>query len=284
MAIEFLLYVERTLGVSVPDQVAASLQTAGQVLEQARSLSPADEAAPRPIQIRSARPYAKRSATDQFLLRTSFATLKGLYKSYFQLRLHNPEHFPRSQSYIIAANHSSHLDAAAVIASLGVALGPDEATRLHVLGARDYFFDHTFKGWALSALLNLVPVEREEASLASLRLVTAILAEGEPVLIFPEGTRSRTGRIQDFKPGIGLIAAESGAPIVPIYIQGAYRAMPPGATFPRPTPIEVFLGPAIKVEADDGAAQGSQEERYRPGAAQAHQAVVELGKLSRDGK
>ena len=279
MAIEFLLYVERALGVSVPDQATTSLQTVGQVLAHARSLSPTDTTKPRPIQIRSARPYAERSPTDRFLLRTSFTTLKGLYKTYFQLQLHNPERLPRHQPYIIAANHSSHLDAGAIIASLSAALGVREAAKLHILGARDYFFNYALKGWALSALLNLVPVEREEASLASLRLVTAILAGGESVLIFPEGTRSRTGQIQDFKPGIGLIAAEAGVPIVPIYIQGAYQAMPPGAAIPRPSPIGVFIGTAIDVEAAHSAAQAPPDELYRQIATKAHQAIVKLSQL-----
>jgi long-chain acyl-CoA synthetase len=282
MAIEFLLYVERTLGVSIPDQVATSLQTVGQVFAQARSLSLAKEVSreveTRAPLIRSGRPFAERSAIDRLLLRASFATLEALYKVYFQLRLVNPENLPSRGPYLIAANHSSHLDAAAVIASLRTAVGAREAGKLHVLGAKDYFFNQALKGWALSTLLNLVPVEREETSLAGLRMVQSILANGEPVLIFPEGTRSRTGQIQDFKPGIGLIAAESGVPIVPVYIQGAFRAMPPGAPFPRPLSIVVSFGPVIEVDAPDSSAQGSRDELYRRIATEAHQAVVNLAR------
>jgi len=109
-------------------------------------------------------------------------------------------------------------------------------------------------------------------------MVQSILANGEPVLIFPEGTRSRTGQIQDFKPGIGLIAAESGVPIVPVYIQGAFRAMPPGAPFPRPLSIVVSFGPVIEVDAPDSSAQGSRDELYRRIATEAHQAVVNLAR------
>ena len=286
MAIEFLLYVERALGVSVPDRVAASLQTVGQVLAQARSLSPVERSAQRAqagtSPIRSVLPYAARSAADRLALGISFATLKALYKIYFRLRLHNPEHLPRRGPYLIAANHSSHLDAAAVIASLSAALGAREAGKLHVLGARDYFFDHALKGWALSTFLNLVPVEREETSLAGLRMVKSILANSESVLIFPEGTRSRTGQIQRFKPGVGLIAAEASVPIVPIYIQGAYQAMPPGATHPRRSPIEVFFGLPINVNTPDDSAQAPKDELYRRIATEVHQAVVNLARLSSD--
>ena len=286
MAIEFLLYVERALGVSVPDQVATSLQTVGQVLAEARSLTPAQEeaggAAARATPIRSALPWTQRSAADRFILRASFATLKALYKGYFRLRLHNPQRLPRRGPYIIAANHSSHLDAAAIIASLGIALGAKGAGKLHVLGARDYFFDSALKAWSLTALLNLVPVEREETSLAGLRMVKSILGAGESVLIFPEGTRSRTGQLQEFKPGIGLIAVESGVPIIPIYIQGAYQAMPPGASFPRSSPIEIFFGSAIDAEAAGSPAQTPKDEFYRRIATETRQAIADLARFSAD--
>ena len=286
MAIEFLLYVEQALGVSVPDQVATSLQTVGQVLVEARSLTPTREEAegvvPLPAPIRSALPWAQRSAADRLVLRASFAGLKGLYKSYFQLQVHNPQRLPRHGPYIIAANHSSHLDAASIIASLGIVLGAKAAGKLHVLGARDYFFDSALKAWALTSLLNLVPVEREETSLAGLRMVKSILAEGESVLIFPEGTRSRTGQLQAFKPGVGLIAAESGVPIIPICIQGAHQAMPPGAAFPRPSPIKIFFGAAIDAEGPGGPGQAPKDELYRQIATEAHQAIAELARASDD--
>ena len=64
-------------------------------------------------------------------------------------------------------------------------------------------------------------------------MVKSILSDGESVLIFPEGTRSRTGQLQEFKPGVGLIAQELGVPVVPAYIQGTHQAMPVGKALPR---------------------------------------------------
>ena len=86
-------------------------------------------------------------------------------------------------------------------------------------------------------------------------MVKSILSGGDSVLIFPEGTRSRTGKLQEFKPGVGLIAQELGAPVIPVYIQGAHRAMPVGKALPHRRGIEVFFAPAILVETAPPTAQ-----------------------------
>ena len=281
MAIQFLLYVEQQYGISVPDRVASSLETVGQVLAQVRSLSRdkerIEETKPELAPLRSARPYSERSGMDRCLLRISFAALEVLYRKYFHLQLHHREHLPEGGPYIIAANHSSHLDAGAVLSSLSTVFGVRQTVKVHVLGARDYFFNTTLKRWFFSTFLNLVPVEREETSLAGLRMVKAILSAGEAVLIFPEGTRSRTGQIQKFRPGVGLIAAESGVPVVPAYIEGTRRALPAGRLFPRRKPVEVFFGPSITMEvAPSSPRQTSSDDLYRKIATEVYQAVLSL--------
>ncbi|MFB3141362.1 MAG: AMP-binding protein [Acidobacteriota bacterium] len=266
MTIQLLLFAENHFGVSVSDQVAPTLQTVGQLLAQVRFQTPvADKARAKGRRIRSSRPYAERSTIDRWLLGSCHRVLKLLYQKYFHLKVYNQEHLPAAGPYIIAANHSSPLDGGAMISAVSEALGPQEAQRMHILGARDYFFDTALKSWFFSTFLNLVPVEREETSLAGLRMVKSILSGGESVLIFPEGTRSRTGQLQEFKPGVGLIAQELGVPVVPAYIQGTHRAMPVGKTFPRRRGIEVFFAPAILVETapPDGSGGGTNDERYR---------------------
>jgi len=204
-----------------------------------------------------------------------------LYKTYFQLELHNQRNFPPGGPFIIATNHASHLDAGAMISAVSAAAGVKEARKLHVLGARDYFFNTPFKSWLFSTFLNLVPVEREETSLAGIRMVKSILSAGESVLIFPEGTRSRTGEIQEFKPGVGLIALELGVPVVPAYIGGTYEALPAGKFFPRRQRIRVFFGPVIRVEPDRSqGARAAADERYRQIAAEVRTAIVELANVS----
>ncbi len=283
MTIQLLLFAESHFGVAVSDQVAPTLQTVGQLLEQIRFQTPvADKAKAKERRIRSSRPYAERSATDRWLLGSSHRLLNLLYQKYFRLKVHNQKHLPVAGPYIIAANHCSHLDGGAMISAVSEALGPQEAKKMHILGARDYFFDTALKSWFFSTFLNLVPVEREETSLAGLRMVKSILSGGESVLIFPEGTRSRTGKLQEFKPGVGLIAQELGVPVIPVYIQGTHRAMPVGKALPHRRGIEVFFAPAILVETapPDGPEGATNDERYRQLTEEVRAGIAGLAKGS----
>jgi long-chain acyl-CoA synthetase len=283
MAIELLLFLENRFGLSIPDERATRLQTVKDVLaelrEGKRGRGPGDGEQPEGI-YRSALPYARRSPLNRLLLGLSFASMKVVYKNYFDLQLTNPGRLPSAgTSYIIAANHASHLDSGAIISALGTALGIKEAKKLHVLGARDYFFDSPLKTWFFSTFLNVVPIEREETSLSGLRMVQSILAQGEPILIFPEGTRSRTGQLQGFKAGLGLLAWELNVPIVPAYIGGTREAMPVGKLLPRPNQVKVIFGPPVlmgKYRAD-GSRPG-RDERYRAIVNDVREAIEELAR------
>ncbi len=280
MAIELLLVLENRFGISVPDEKASNFQTVKDVLEviragpggQAPAVSPAVKGG-----YGSALPYSERSSLNRLLLALSFGSMKMLYQNYFDLELTNPERLPRGTSYIIAANHASHLDSGAIISALGTALGLREARKLHVLGARDYFFDSPVKSWFFSTFLNVVPIEREETSLSGLRMVQSILSQGEPILIFPEGTRSRTGQLQGFKPGLGLLARELNVPIVPAYIGGTREALPVGKLLPRPNKVKVLFGPPISMEKyrSNGPTQ-SRDEHYRAIVAEVRDAIEQL--------
>jgi long-chain acyl-CoA synthetase len=178
----------------------------------------------------------------------------------------------------MAANHSSHLDTAAIISALSTALGKRRAQQLHVVGAQDYFFNSPLRSWVFSNCLNVVPIERDEVSLSGLRRIRSILAAGQPVLIFPEGTRSRDGSLQGFRPGIGLIAYEMRVPIIPAHLSGTYAALPPGRTLPRRTQITVAFGSPILIE-DYGRdeAEGPNDEIYRRITSDVRAAVELLG-------
>ena len=116
--------------------------------------------------------------------------------------------------------------------------------------------------------------ERAMSFLESKKQVNGIpyelLARGEPVLIFPEGTRSRTGELQDFKAGLGLMAWELKAPIVPAYICGAYRALPAGRFLPRPHRLKVTFGSPISM------AEYSAEDPETPQLGLYHQITEEV--------
>ncbi|MFQ5929074.1 MAG: AMP-binding protein, partial [Acidobacteriota bacterium] len=282
MAIELLLFAERRFAVSISDKVATNLETVGQLLREVQSQA---SAAPAPegkletkqAKIRSVLPCSNRAMIKRYLRSLSYSGLKALYKTYFDLELDSREHLPCGGPYIIAANHASHLDTGAMISAVSIALGSKEAQRLHILGAKDYFFDTPLKSWFFSTFLNVVPVEREETSLAGLRMVKSILSAGELVLIFPEGTRSRTGQIQQFKPGLGLIALELDVPIIPAYIGGTHQAMPVGKVFPRPKQVKVIFAPRITMDVYRSSDQDTPaDEIYRQIAADVRGAIMNL--------
>lgn len=280
-ALELLLFLEHRFGVSVPDERVSGLQTVGDVIRELRRLgSPGGEARPaagKPAPVRSTLPLATRPARDRFLLSLSHTLLRGLYRTCFRLECNRMNCIGEGEPFILAANHSSHLDAGAVITAVALAHGPELAQKIHVLGARDYFFDTPLKSWFFSTFLNLVPIEREENSLAGMRMIKGILSQKEPILIFPEGSRSRSGTLQKFKPGIGLIAWELQVPVVPAYIEGAYQAMPPGSRLPRPGRIRVLFGnPVCMEQYRHLAGAGVPDELYRRITADVYQAIQNL--------
>jgi long-chain acyl-CoA synthetase len=280
-AIELLLFLEHSLGVSLDDETAARVQTVGQLLDEVRERT----ARPEPLRraraattVRSALPHHERPALDRALFGSFRVGLKAIYRGYFALEVRGAERIPAQPPYLVAANHSSHLDAPAILAAIEFARGPEAARRLHVLGARDYFFDTALKRWFFSTFLNVVPIEREESSLAGLKMVKRILASGESALIFPEGTRSRTGEIDAFKPGLGLLARELEVPIVPVHISGTYPALPVGRVVPRRSKIVVAFGEPVTMDAYRGDGAPPRDELYRKIAADVRETIVALGR------
>jgi long-chain acyl-CoA synthetase len=280
MALELLLFVESRFQIVIPDEKVAHFETVGDVLDELRRTGMKEEVASKePLDsVRSSLPYVDRPFSDRWVMSASFSAMKALFRGYFGVSLRNQERLPSQGAYIIAANHASHLDTAAIITALTLALGKENAQKLHVIGARDYFFDSPVKSWLFSTCLNVLPIERDEISLAGLRKIRSILSRGEPILIFPEGTRSRTGELQSFKPGIGLIAYDTRAPILPAFVEGTHAALPPGKTLPRRNRITITFGPPIRMETYSAAGDnGPKDEIYRRITTDVRKAIEALG-------
>jgi 1-acyl-sn-glycerol-3-phosphate acyltransferase len=139
---------------------------------------------------------------------------------------------------IFVANHSSHFDTVLVLR----ALPADVRRRVTVAAAKDYFYGNAIKGAATSLLLNTFPFDRGEGAQASLGATAALIREGWSVLLFPEGTRSTDGSIGRFKRGVGALAADTGAPVVPIALEGARDLMAKGRCIPKRSHVRVTFG------------------------------------------
>ena len=135
---------------------------------------------------------------------------------------------------IFVANHSSHLDTPTLLR----ALPPKWRRRTAVAAAADYFYKTRWKASGVALLFNTVPLGRKGEGLGSGATdhVDRILDEGWNLVMFPEGTRSRDGKIGKVHSGAAVIAAQHGIPIVPIYLSGTHQAMPPGQNWPRRLP------------------------------------------------
>lgn len=134
--------------------------------------------------------------------------------------------------FVVIANHSSHLDAPLVFGALPRRLSKN----LAAAAAGDYFFSTWYKALPTTLFFNSFPVQRSgHANRTGHRgLAGRLLADGIPILLFPEGTRSRTGAMANFTPGAAALSISRNVPILPIALVGAYAAMPYGATVPVP--------------------------------------------------
>jgi 1-acyl-sn-glycerol-3-phosphate acyltransferase len=159
-----------------------------------------------------------------------------------------------SGPYVVVSNHTSHLDAPLIISAL-----PRRLSRYVAAGAAaDYFFDVWWRKGLTALFFNAFPVDR-----TGLRgrkgLATSLLDDGVPLLLFPEGTRSRTGEIGAFKPGAAALCVSRDVPCLPVAIVGASQAMPYGKNWPdrgRP-PVYVTFGPPLRPEDGETVAQFS---------------------------
>ena len=261
--VELLLLLESRLQRSIPDELIAKIQTVGDVTETVKALQ--SEATPPPIdeEISAHIEQSESSHLSTTLAGLFRFSVWAIYRYYFSIKCSGLENLPREQPYIIAANHSSHLDTLAVMTVLG-----DESKRLRVLAAKDYWFSTRFKSWFSGELLKFVSFDRHANFLQGLRISQEVLKQDECLLIYPEGTRSVTGELQPFKPGLGLLAYESGSPIIPAYIDGTYHALPKGKNLPRKSRIQVIFGKPIVPSSghevgEMDAASGLEHETYR---------------------
>jgi 1-acyl-sn-glycerol-3-phosphate acyltransferase len=149
---------------------------------------------------------------------------RALYKFYFGWRVYNPERVPLKGPVILACNHASFLDPPLVGAGL--------RRGINYL-ARESLFRFPVAGWVLRNW-NSVPVDREGGGARGLKAILDRLLAGGAIILFPEGTRTRDGKLQPARSGIGLTVIKSQAPVVPVRVFGTFEAYGRHVRFPRP--------------------------------------------------
>jgi len=165
----------------------------------------------------------------------------------FRFRTIGAENVPAEGPVLLASNHVSLLDPPVV--------GVGAVRPLHFMAKAELFQVPLLGG--VIRRLNAHPVEREGADATALRHALSLLRAGHALLVFPEGTRGTEGALGVARAGTGMLVARSGAPVVPVYVQGSGRAWPRGAARPRPARITVAYGPPLTFE------RGRGRDRYR---------------------
>src|SRR5258707_1100818 len=154
----------------------------------------------------------------------AWCIFRFLYKYYCGWSVYNPERVPLKGPVILASNHASILDPPLV--------GSGLRRGINFL-ARESLFRFPLVGWVLRRW-NSVPVDRDGGGAAGLRAILDRLLAGGAIILFPEGTRTRTGNLQPARAGIGLTVIKSTAPVVPVRVFGTFEAYGLHVRFPRP--------------------------------------------------
>lgn len=167
----------------------------------------------------------------------------GFCRLFWRVTVEGREHLPSSGAYVLSPVHRSNIDTPLVAAVTRRRLrymGKQEMWKVRPIGA-------------LFSALGSFPVNRGSADREALRRCIEVLAEGEPLVLFPEGTRRSGPVVEDLFDGAAYVAAKAGVPIVPVGIGGSEAAMPKGAKLIRPVKVHIVIGPPIRIDGDGGA-------------------------------
>ena len=166
--------------------------------------------------------------------------LRPVLRLVFEMHVVGREHLRRLNQFILVANHNSHLD---VLLVFGV-LPRRHLRRTHVVAASDYFALRPLLVRVVDYLFRPVWIDRNHKESDPLKAMADILASGDNLILFPEGTRGEPGKIASFRTGIGRLAESfREVPIVPVILWGPERSLPKGRSIPVPFYNSVVIGP-----------------------------------------
>ncbi len=266
--VELLMALEEAFQTTIDEQAFAEARTIADlerlVADQAVAGPAVPGVTPAPGGELFAFPAWNRSFLARFIRRLNFYTwILPVTWSLTWPRVEGLEHVKEVAGPVVfAANHQSHLDTPAIFAALP---GPWRY-RLSPAMQKEFFEAHFNPGkygrlawftnslnYYLAALLfQAFPLPRREAGTRqTLRYIGELVSEGCSILIYPEGIRSKSGKIEPFQPGVGMIASRLHVPVIPVRIEGADRVMGVGQWLPSPGRVLVAFGPALRLAGED---------------------------------
>ncbi len=184
-----------------------------------------------------------------------------------RFRVFGVEHIPDQGGVLLASNHASFLDPPAVGAGY-------RGRPIHFM-ARNTLWNSKFGTWWMTRV-GCIPVSRGTGDMRALKTTIKLLKEGKVVSMFPEGTRTEDGELQEAKGGIGFIIEKSECVVVPAYIDGSYKAHPKNSKGIKPCKVTITYGPPITQE--EFRAIGTGRKAYDAHAALIMQRIADLKK------
>lgn len=188
------------------------------------------------------------------LYRVVRGAIQVIIRIYWRVSFSGLDNVPAVGSYVLAPVHRSFIDFALVS---GVT-----RRRLRYMG-KEELWKNKLLGRFISAL-GAFPVRRGAADREALRRCLDVVASGEPLVLFPEGTRRSGPAVTDLHEGAAYVAVRAGVPIVPVGIGGSERALQKGKRLPRPVKVRVVVGPAIQPAPASAPGGGSNGGRVTP--------------------
>jgi long-chain acyl-CoA synthetase len=273
------------VGVDLSEEAIARVETVRDLLREAvdaeQAPSPAIDPAvqlEKPEELLDAQ--QRRWLTERgWLLRglgtSLFAINRLLMRTIFSLEVRGADRLPTQGPCVLIPNHVSLLDPPTIMAALS-----------------NKFLNRTYwGGWTgimfrnavmrlVSRATQVLPIDQSSRPLANIALAATALARGYNLVWFPEGGRSPDGTLQPFQPGIGLMVTAHPLPLIPVWVEGTFEALPIGARWPRRTRIRIVFGNVLDPTTLAGQALGTQP--FRQIAAALHDHVAALG--GRQGK
>lgn len=174
---------------------------------------------------------------------------RWIARGVFALQVEGEAHVPKTGPAILAPNHVSYVDP--------VVVGVSVHRRVHYMAKRE-LFRNPVAAWILRGV-QAFPVTRERLDPSTLKHTLSLLAAGQLVLMFPEGTRGDGQTLGPAKPGVAAVAARSGAPVVPVFHWGTEQILPRGSRRFRRVPVRVRFGPPLRFSADGASGREALE-------------------------
>ncbi|MET4701406.1 long-chain acyl-CoA synthetase [Constrictibacter sp. MBR-5] len=260
------LDVEQRAGVALTEEDLAASETVRDLL--GRVGTAADRPAVAAVSAEDLRWFEPVGPAGRAFGTAAFATNRALMRLLFRVEVEGLEHLPAEGPCVLAANHASDLDPPV----MGAALPLDFMRRVYWGGDAQRLHGGPIRR-ALMRPLHVFPVD-ERTPAAALAMGTEALKRGNALIWFPESWRSPDGEIQRFLPGIGRLLSETGAPVLPVWIDGTFAAMPRGRSLPRPTKVRIRIGPPLDAAALE--ARGDGDNPYTRIAAALRDEVAKL--------